>query len=438
MFADTIVALSSGALPAGVAVVRLSGPAVKDVVSRLAGSVPPPRTARYVALHLPDGSVLDRGLVLYFPAPASFTGEDCAEFQLHGGRAVVQALLKHVASLPGCRLASAGEFTRRAFLNGKMDLLAAEAAADIISAETEAQRRFAVANSQGRNSELYASWRTRLLRARAFVEAELDFVDETDVPDSAAEAVWGDIDALVDEMERHIDGFRKAEIVREGFDVVLLGAPNTGKSSLLNALAQREAAIVTDEPGTTRDLIEVVLDIDGSKVRVTDTAGIRDAMGKVEQLGIQRARDRASKAQFVLLLEDVSQESPGVLPPEDKPFLRIGTKTDLCDGRPHKGYDHVVSCVTGEGLTELARAMGDAAKAAEPAAGELIPWRLRHVELLGEAVAHLRRAADGEWLPLELRSEELRLAANALGTITGAIDVEDLLDVIFGQFCIGK
>ena len=435
---DTIVALSSGQLPSGIAVVRLTGSNVQQVVTTLAGSLPAPRVARFGALRLKDGSTLDEGLTLYFPAPRSFTGEDCAEFHIHGGRAVVDALLRAICEIKGCRLAQAGEFSRRAFENGKMDLLTAEATADIVAAETEAQRRFAALNGGGGHVTLYTEWRSRLIQARALVEAELDFSDEADVPGSVSDQVWREVAALRKDVEAHISGYGKAEMLREGFDIVLLGAPNAGKSSLLNVLARREAAIVTSEPGTTRDLIEVVLDIDGLKVRVTDTAGIRETDGLVERLGIERALARAQAAGLVLVLEDMSApisiEAEGV-----QQILKIGTKLDLVDNRRGAAkYDFSISCVSGEGLQELLDEVADNARAAAPRMGELIPWRLRHVELLEECGRHLSLSLNNSDAGLELRSEELRLAANALGRISGAVDVEDLLDIIFSQFCIGK
>ena len=384
-----------------------------------------------------DGSLLDEGLTLFFPGPRSFTGEDCAEFHIHGGRAVVDALLRAICEIEGCRLAQAGEFSRRAFENGKMDLLTAEATADIVTAETEAQRRFAAQNGGGGHAALYAKWRSRLIRARALVEAELDFSDEADVPGSVSDQVWDEVATLRGEVDAHVSGYRKAEMLRDGFDVVLLGAPNSGKSSLLNALARRDAAIVTSEPGTTRDLIEVALDIDGLKVRVTDTAGIRETEGLVERLGIERALARAREAGLVLVLEDVTAPLP--IEATAQQVMRVGTKIDLLDGRQQaSSYDFTISCVSGEGLAELLEHIALRARRAAPQAGELIPWRLRHVELLAECARHLDSALGNTDVGLELRSEELRLAATALGRISGAVDVEDLLDVIFGQFCIGK
>jgi tRNA modification GTPase len=441
---DTIAAMSSGQLPAGVAVVRISGPRTRDVIATLAGSLPPARHARYGTLRLADGTELDAGLTLFFPGPNSFTGEDCGELQVHGGRAVIDALLGGICALDGCRLAEAGEFTRRAYLNGKMSLLDSESTADLITAETEAQRRFAVSNSHGGNAALYAEWRARLVRARAWIEAELDFSDEGDIPGSVSDQVWLDMANLASEIAAHTAGYSKAEMLRDGFDVVLLGAPNSGKSSLLNALAKREAAIVTEEPGTTRDLIEVVLNLNGFKVRVTDTAGIRHATGRVEQIGIERGLLRAEEAGLVLMLSDMSNPSrtdafTGSFANQlSTPTLSVGTKSDLVDSEAeHSDFDFEVSSITRNGLSALVDEIARRAAIAAPRTGELVPWRVRHVELLNQAEDSLKQAVSSND-PLELRSEYLRLASSALGRITGDVDVEELLDVIFGQFCIGK
>jgi tRNA modification GTPase len=438
IFTDTIVALSSGRLPAGVAVIRISGPTSRFASEIICGPVPPARQASYRTFSKADGAVMDRGLVIFFPGPGSFTGEDCAEFHVHGSRAVVAVLLDCLVSLLGVRHAEPGEFTRRAFLNGKLDLTETEALADLLNAETEAQRRFAVVNASGAQRELYSAWRKRLIHARAMVEADIDFADEEDVPGSVAESVWKDVHALQSEIETHIEGFRAAEIMREGYDVVIVGAPNAGKSSLLNALARREAAIVTEEAGTTRDLIEVVLDIGGLRVRVTDTAGIRSGAGSVEAIGIERARERARSADLVLLLLDMNAPAPVDLDFGNVAILRIGTKSDLVTGPTSERFDLVVSTKSGQGLSELLKEIGGRGAEAVGSAGDVLPSRARHVELLKEAVYYMHEAAHSSDLAPELRCESLRLAGHTLGRIVGAVDVEDLLDVIFSQFCIGK
>ncbi|TPM51550.1 tRNA uridine-5-carboxymethylaminomethyl(34) synthesis GTPase MnmE [Mesorhizobium sp. B2-2-3] len=440
--ADTIVALSSGRLPSGVAVIRISGPKTRFVVETIASGMVKGRVASLRKLRAPDGGVLDSGLVIFFPGPGSFTGEDVAEFQVHGGRAVVARLLETIAGFEGVRHAEAGEFTRRAFLNGKVDLVRTEALADLVNAETEAQRRFAVQNAEGAQAELYLSWRRRLIHARAMIEAEIDFADEDDIPGSVSDTVWSDVSAMIGEIERHIAGFRAGEIIRDGFEVVILGAPNAGKSSLFNALARRDAAIVTDEPGTTRDLLEIVLDLEGLRVRLTDTAGLRDAAGKVEAIGIEKARAKAHGADLLLILEDMADPHPVALPREGIATLRVGTKLDLVQERAPAGltggYDRVISTKNGTGVTELLAEIARLAAAQVGEAGDILPSRLRHVELLGEANRFLLRATESPDAGQELRAEDLRLAADRLGRIVGAVDVEDMLDVIFSQFCIGK
>ncbi|RUV93594.1 tRNA uridine-5-carboxymethylaminomethyl(34) synthesis GTPase MnmE [Mesorhizobium sp. M1A.F.Ca.IN.022.07.1.1] len=432
---DSIVALSSGRLPAGIAVIRISGPKTRFVIETIAGGGIRDRFTTLRKLMAADGSVIDHGLVVFFPGPSSFTGEDVGEFHVHGSRAVAAKMLETLTGFAGVRHAEPGEFTRRAFLNGKLDLVETEALADLVNAETEAQRRFAVRNAEGAQSELYSGWRRRLIHARAMIEAEIDFADEEDVPGSVSKAVWTDVAAMADEIERHIQGFKAAEIIRDGFEVVILGAPNAGKSSLFNALAQREAAIVTDEPGTTRDLLEVVLDLHGMRVRVVDTAGLREAAGKVETIGIERARAKAGGADLVLLLEDMVHPQPVGAVPTGVPLLSIGTKTDLMGAR-RGAYDLAISSKEGTGISELLDEIAGRAAAAVGGAGEILPSRLRHVELLKEAKDFLSAALSGQ--SLELRAEELRVATDRLGRIIGAVDVEDMLDVIFSQFCIGK
>jgi len=439
---DSIVALSSGRLPAGIAVIRISGPKTRFVVETIAGPMVKDRVAAYRKLRARDGSVIDRGLVLFFPRPGSFTGEDVAEFHVHGGRAVAARMLEAIAGFDGVRHAEPGEFTRRAFLNGKLDLVETEALADLVTAETEAQRRFAVQNAEGAQSALYLNWRRRLIHARAMIEAEIDFADEDDVPGSVSQSVWADVRAMIEEIDRHVEGFHAAEIIRDGFEVVILGAPNAGKSSLFNALARREAAIVTDEPGTTRDLLEVVLDLNGVRVRITDTAGLRESPGRVEAIGIEKARAKARGADLLLLLEDMVDPVVVGTVPSDAPVLRIGTKADLVAGQQlairSKDYDKTISTRDGVGLANLLDDIGRGAAAAIGDAGDILPSRLRHVDLLNETKHFLVSALSGHRRGQELRAEDLRLAADRLGRIIGAVDVEDLLDVIFSQFCIGK
>ena len=352
----------------------------------------------------------------------------------------MDAMITALYKFEGCRLAEAGEFTRRAFANGKFDLTVAEGLADLIAAETDGQRRLALQISSGTQATLYASWRTELIRARALIEAELDFADESDVPGSVSDQVWRSMRDLADRMDKHVADGKRGATVRDGFRVVIVGAPNAGKSSLLNALAGRDVAIVSDEPGTTRDLIEIKLDLNGLPVLVTDTAGLRETEGKVERIGIDRAREQASVADLVITLTDLSNPvAPALDDVADNVTLRLGTKCDLVlPSSAAAKYDLVISTRTGEGLDDLLEALS---KRAELAAGSLsdpLPTRRRHMELLVETDREIGAAIREETAPLEVRAEYLRRASHSLGRITGDVDVEDILDVVFSQFCIGK
>lgn len=438
VFVDTIFALSSGRLPAGVAIVRVSGPDVRFVVETIAGATPAPRFARHCVFRTLGGTEIDRGLVLFFPGPASFTGEDCAEFHLHGGLAVVSAMLSALGDFGGCRAAEAGEFTRRAFANGKLDLTEAEGLADLIAAETEAQRRLALLVASGAQHMLYDGWRAELIRGRALIEAELDFADEADVPGSVSERVWSGMADLDRRIRIHLAGAERAEIVRDGFKVVILGAPNAGKSSLLNRLAGREVAIVSDEAGTTRDLLEVRLDLGGIPVLLTDTAGLREAEGQVERIGIERARQRAASADLLVVLEDLTDPVEIGDLPADAARLRVGTKVDLTGDEESPGYDFVISTVSGYGIDSLLERLAVTAADAVGTFGDIAPTRQRHRDLLSAAAEEIDNAVRGIELPVELRAEHLRQASISLGRITGAVGVEDILDVVFAEFCIGK
>lgn len=440
---DTIFALSSGARRSGVAVVRVSGPRAADSVRTLAGLLPEPRRAILTGFTDPrTGELIDRGLAIWFPAPKSFTGEDVVEFQLHGGRAIVAAVLDLLGGLEGYRLAEAGEFTRRAFDNGKLDLTAAEGLADLINAETEGQRRQALRQSEGALNELYDGWRARLIYVLAMTEAALDFSDEGDVPSEVAAQVRPDVEALAGQISQHLQDGHRGEILRDGFRVVLAGPTNAGKSSLLNALARRDAAIVSDEAGTTRDVIEVRLDLGGLPVIVTDTAGFRETDGAIEKEGIKRSIGEARKADLVLWLrapEQMGEPFPEDLLSVKHKVIPVLNKSDLLSGeRVSSDVDLVISVSNGSGLQELTERLTDeAANKIGSLENPAISNARQRQELEG-CLTGLKAFLSGPQNEIELRAEDLRQAVQALGRITGKVDVEDVLDKVFSAFCIGK
>lgn len=430
---DTIVALSSGAVPSGVAVIRISGPAAGPLLGVLLGAaLPEPRRLRLADIVL-AGEVLDRGLIAWFPAPHSFTGEDCAELQVHGSPAVVRALLRGISAHPGVRLAEAGEFTRRAFENGKLDLTEVEGLGDLIEAETEGQRKQAVARLSGRLSAQLEEWRERLLDLRAEIEAQLDFSDEGDVGELTPDSVSA-LAALRQEIHAAAETVARGRIIREGLRVALAGLPNAGKSSLLNALAKSDVAIVTDEPGTTRDVREVAVDLGGQLVVLVDMAGLRDTDSRAEAEGVRRARNEIAEADLVLWLTapDVAPAAPVDIP-QEAPQWRIATKADLA---PAENGDLGVSVRTGEGLPQLMQRLRDFA--ANSTAGEpALVSRERDLLALQAAEVALGQAERQLGDP-ELAAEALRLASLALERLLGRMDAEAVLDRLFRAFCIGK
>jgi tRNA modification GTPase len=433
---DTIFALSSGGLPSGVAVVRISGPQCAGAVETIAGALPPARKASLRSIRNRNGHLLDQGLVIYFPGPASFTGEDSAELHVHGGRATVRAVLDELGDLPGLRSADPGEFSRRAFHNGKLDLVEIEGLADIVAAQTEMQRRLAIEHASGGLSNLYGAWARRLTHARAMIEAELDFADEDDIPGAIGHTIRADLEDLASVMRKHLRGSRTAEIIRDGLTVVITGSPNVGKSSLLNYLANRDVAIVTDIPGTTRDIVSVDLDLDGFAVRLVDTAGIRETTELVEREGIRRAKAAVETADLVLHL--VGPEE-GTIPAEgtSAQTIRVFTKQDIGIGRVPRDGEIAISTLTGAGIDLLLACVRSRLPDLTDASAFAIPSRQRHNETLNEAVRAIENALQISD-DLELQAEWLRVAATEIGRIPGRVDVENLLDVIFSEFCIGK
>ncbi|HEU6442743.1 MAG TPA: tRNA uridine-5-carboxymethylaminomethyl(34) synthesis GTPase MnmE [Microvirga sp.] len=432
---DTIFATASGHGRAAVCIVRISGPQSWTILETLAGSVPEPRRAAVRILREPgSGEPLDQALVLWMPGPRSFTGEDQAELHIHGGLATRAAVLKALGAIPDCRPAEAGEFTRRAFLNGRMDLSQVEGLADVIDAETEAQRRQAMLQLEGRLGDTAERWREEILQALALLEASLDFSDEGDVPEDLEADILHRLDRLHGEIGRALAN-RSGERLREGLTVVLAGPPNAGKSTLLNALARRDVAIVSPIAGTTRDIIEVHCDLGGLPVVIVDTAGLRESGDAIEQEGVSRARARAQDADLVLWLVPPGDEE--TTPPPARRLLRVGTKADV--SRNRHDCDLLISASTGEGLTELIAALEHEAEAAL-GQGDALLTRERHRRALERA--HDSLVAGRELLatggPLELAAEEVRLASRAVGEISGRVDVEDVLDRLFSSFCIGK
>lgn len=452
---ETIFALSSGAGRAGVAVIRLSGPMAGPTLCALLGrdELPVPRHAVYAPIRDPQSEErLDDAVAIYFRGPASFTGEDVVELHVHGGRAVIDGVLDCLSRQPGLRIADPGEYTRRAFENGKMDLTAAEGIADLIDAETAAQRRQAVRQMAGELGSLYENWRLRLMKALAHIEADIDFPDE-DLPDGIVPVVRGDLLAVQKEITRHLADNRRGERLREGFQIVILGAPNAGKSSLLNRLARRDAAIVSEIAGTTRDMIEVHLDLGGFPVTMVDTAGLRESSDAIESEGVRRATERAENADLRLVVvdrgdwPDIDPEAARLL---DGGTILLVNKVDqkgaealpviwtgeAADGTELELPVLAISAMTGEGIETLLQLLETRVKEGLDFAGPVPLTRLRHRRALEGARDHLARGLKTDIA--ELAAEDVRLAVREIGKITGRVDVEDLLDIIFGDFCIGK
>lgn len=451
---ETIYAPVTAPGRAAVGVVRLSGPQAGPILTVLTGKpLPAPRRAVLARLHDPADPAdrIDRALALWFPAPASFTGEDVVELHLHGGRAVLDALVAAIGADGRARLAEPGEFTRRAFLNHKLDLTEAEAVADLVDAETRAQARQALRQLDGALGRLYGDWAQRLTRLLAHLEADLDFPDE-DLPGGVVASVAPEVDRLIAEIAAHLDDARRGERLREGVEIAIIGPPNAGKSSLLNALARRDAAIVSAIPGTTRDVIEVQLDLGGYPVVLADTAGLRETADAIEDEGIRRALARAERADLSLVVLDAAG-GPDAL---DAVRRRLGAgallvlnKADRVTEALRAAWDRVLaaeevppaavawlSVTTGDGLKPLLSAVTGRVAALVGGGTGAPLTRARHREALEYAKAALERFRAAP-LP-ELAAEDVRLAVRALGRITGRVDVEDLLDVIFRDFCIGK
>ncbi|XP_039558432.1 tRNA modification GTPase GTPBP3, mitochondrial [Passer montanus] len=459
---DTIFALSSAPGRCGVAVIRASGPGCGAALRSLAGTpgLPPPRVMALRRIRDPQtDESLDRGLVVWFPGPHSFTGEDCAELHVHGGPAVVSGVLRALGRLPGLRPAEPGEFTRRAFAHGKLDLTAAEGLRDLIGAETEAQRRQALRQLEGDLGRLYQRWSHSLTQALAHLEAYIDFSEDDNVEEEVLAQVAVTVRALLQELQGHLRDGRRGELLRGGVRAVIAGPPNVGKSSLLNLLCRRPAAIVSPTAGTTRDVLEVALDIGGYPLVLSDTAGLRQATDPVEREGVARARARLCQADLVLAVLDATSVSPtpvalgaalaALEPPPGTPCVLVLNKADLLGG--HGGSPSatgaqgppatLLSCKTGEGLEALLELLAQqlAQLCGDPLLGSPSLTQSRHSRHLGACAAALERFGDlGDSGDLAVAAEQLRVARRELGRITGHVGAEDILDIIFRDFCVGK
>ncbi len=452
---QTIFALSSGRPPTAIAMIRISGPDAGEALTRLAGRLPPPRLATHVVLRDELGDPLDDFVVLWFPAPASATGENIAELHIHGGRAVLAAILSALARIPGFRMAEPGEFTRRAFENGKIDLTEAEGLDDLIHADTDRQRRQALRQLKGVLGDKARSWRKQIIEACALIEVGIDFSDEGDVPEELMAPALAKVRELHGEIARVLAAQGRGERLRDGLVVAIAGPPNVGKSTLINQLARRDVAIVSPHAGTTRDVIEVQLDLDGYPVTVIDTAGIRDTEDPVEQEGVRRARHRAGDADLVLWLSDAATGSGAKidLPAGDAPIWRIRNKLDLISGEASDTgsageasngeqadgtTSFAISADRGEGMADLLAGLVQFAESWFGSDESGLISRTRQRELLRETEQNLAAVCSDPNRGEELVAEDLRSAAHSLGKLLGRIDVEDVLDSIFRDFCIGK
>ena len=444
---DSIYALSSGAGKAGIAVIRLSGSSSREVLAGMAGSLPPPRRAVVRRIKDPStGEVLDQAVVLWCPGPKSVTGEDVAEFHVHGSVAVTSGVFSAFGEFPDLRPAEPGEFTRRALANGRMDLVEVEGLADLLNARSSRQRQQAIHHLMGRASSVYEEWRLRLLGILARIEAAVDFIDEEGVADAAMKFVSRDVAALLHDMDTALAISRRASAVRNGIKVVLAGLPNTGKSSLLNALAKRDAAIVSSRPGTTRDVIEVSIEVDGMAIILADTAGLHDGSSdEIELIGMARTRRELAGADIVVWVFSPDIEGSAKIPPSVSPALLVRNKIDLDEDESRLYRNDFVGPLTVEvsarcdtGIANLISEIGRLAVEEHAYAGDAVVVRDRQKVAVMESIRRLNESRQHDPSQLELVAEDLRKASYALARITGRIDVEDLLTAIFSEFCIGK
>lgn len=444
---QTIFALASGPGKSAVSIIRLSGPAASRAISQLVGPLPDPRKASLCKIVDPaNGLTIDHGLVIWFPGPRSFTGEDCVEFQVHGSRPVIAAISAALSEMPGFRLALPGEFVRRALINGKLDLTSVEALGDLINAETEQQRRLAIRQMSRELSNAVEHWRSELISALVLVEADLDFSDEHDAPEAQRNAILAKCNELLEALSGLMNNGRSAERLREGLTVLIAGPPNAGKSTLLNSIAKRDVAIVADQPGTTRDLIELHLDLGGYPVTLIDTAGLRESLDPVETIGIARALKKAENADLILWLQP--SDAPKLLPPaqfREKTVWIVVTKTDIKGGGGGKVKSDPlelpdqfkISAKSGDNVADLIAALQGFAGNELNSEGSLVIANERQRNAVNVAYRSINAAVEAIDTP-EFFAEELRQACFALELLIGKVGVEDVLDQLFSRFCIGK
>ena len=444
---QTIYALSTAWGKSGVAIIRISGQNAKEVVrlmTNLETVYLKPRYAYFTPIfYNVSRETLDKALLLYFQAPHSFTGEDCVEIQCHGSKAVITAILDSLSTLPDFRMATQGEFTKRAFLNKKMDLTEVDALLDLINSETEIQRKSALLQMEGNLKEVYKNWRSELLKIYSYLEAYIDFPDE-EIPDSIKESILNGVFKLIKEIDEHFKTAHYSERLRDGFRVVIAGPTNAGKSSLLNLIAQRQAAIVSDIAGTTRDALDIYLDVGGYPVIITDTAGLRESSDKIEQQGIEITKEKIKDADYILALFDASKDTPAIfknLKKESKNnILYIANKSDTLTFEQCSAFEKqgclLLSAKTGKGLENLLKTLANRIESDFSGAASLPLTRARYHQYLQNTLNALKDFSfDKE---IELSAEDIRLAARELGKITGQIEVEEILNNIFSSFCIGK
>ena len=446
---QTIFALSSGRAPSAIAVVRVSGREAGAALTLLAGKIPGPRRAARALLRDANRQPIDDAIVLWFPAPSSATGEDVAEFHIHGGQAVLAALFASLSAIENLRAAEPGEFTRRAFENGKLDLTEAEGLDDLIHADTDRQRRQALRQLKGLLGDRVRDWRTQIIEASALIEAGIDFSDEGDVPTELIAPALARIETLLGEIQKVLAGQGRSERLREGLVIAIAGPPNVGKSTLMNQLARRDVAIVSPHAGTTRDIIEVALDLDGYPVTVIDTAGVRETEDPVELEGVRRARARAREADLVLWLSDAEHDK-NIVGEGPAPIWLVRNKIDLDQvgsgtamqsrgkGQGQGEPTFAISASRGDGIPELISGLVGFAQEFFGATESGLISRLRQRELLQQTAASLQRCVAVIGQGEELAAEDLRAAAHSLGRLLGRVDVEDILDAVFREFCIGK